>query len=435
MEQTKKFNYGWLIIIGLCFNSLTTWQLTGSITSIFATPVVKALALDGKAVFMMWMTFQSLAGLVAGPLWGWLLQSKKVNIKFIMLLGVVCNGGACFIFAMAPSIEYFYVAGLLIGFAQCGVNNVAFPYFTSNWVAGRIRGTLLSVVSCMAGVGGFIWPLVIQSIVNVSGWQIGYWACGIIMLVLTIPWCLVYVRTPEEKGLKPLGYKEGISEAEKADVDVSRGVNFKKIMTTAPFWFLLVAALLLAIFGGYKSNINGLAEESLLATQWAADAAMIGAFCLSVNAIADLVGNLTLGPLCDRFGSTVPTLIWIVIAMFAPISWLFLAGSPYGLYVAAICFGIHGSILKVGMPLILRKVYGPKDFGKAYGYFATAKVVVSGFAATIVALFSDITGTYAGALYLGIAVAVIVGILVTLANRSIGKFDWQHKDYSEAIVQ
>lgn len=431
----KKFNKGWLTIIGLMFISLTSWQLTGSIASVFALPVTAAWGIS-KASFMMWMTIQSLVALVAGPAWGWLISNKKISIKILMLIGVLANGCACFIFAAADGVIYLYIAAVLVGFAQPGINNVAIAYLTSQWVSTRIRGTLLSVVQCCGGVGGFFFPIIVNSVIAGSGWQTAYVVCGVIILVCCVPWTFFMARSPEDVGMKQIGWKpeDEENEEKKADASLQKGMPASMIFRSWPFWTLLVAAVILACFGGYKSNISGFAEEFLAVTVYAGETAAIAAFCLSMNSVMDLIGNFTLGPLIDRFGLTGPVILWLVIAVLCPVFWIFLGDTPYGLYAGAFCFGIHGSILKVAVPLIMRKLFGPKNFGKAYGFMAAAKNGISGFAATVIALFFDLTGSYIGALYCGLGIIAIVAILLFITIKAIGKYDWENTDYGEEAV-
>lgn len=422
-----KIHYGWFIFIAICCNQFACYQT--AYNSLFVLPLANALGISRSAV-LLFMTFYAIAYFIASPIWGNLLQNKNAPIRLVMTAGVSCVLIACFLFATATKPWMLYAAGVFNALGMTGTKILATTTFSSNWFAANVRGKLMGIAVCFQGIAGIIMPLVIQMLINHYGYRAGYAFLFLLATVLMLPWALfVYVRTPKELGLKPLGIKTE-NKALLVDADLDRGVSFKVARRSVPFFVIIMVVLLLSTGGGYESSFSGFADEFLSGTTWMADAAMIAAIMLSVDCAFDFLGNIGIGIVIDRFGTKPALYIWLGLYSCFFITLLFFGGSPLGLYVAAAFYGFNGSIMRNAIPLLIRDIFGPRDHSKIYGAIQSVKGLTNGITTTMIALFYDIGGSYYGTLVIGLGLMVLCFAFVSVAIRYMDRFHWKDADDS-----
>lgn len=415
-------HYGWFIFIAICCNQFACYQT--AYNSLFVLPLAHALGISRSAV-LLFMTFYAITYFIASPLWGSLLQNKNVSIRAVMTTGVSCVLIACILFATATTPWMLYAAGVFNALGMTGTKILATTTFSSNWFAANVRGKLMGIAVCFQGIAGIVMPIIIQLIINNFGYRAGYLFLFMMAAVFMLPWALfVYVRTPKEMGLRPLGLKTD-NEALLVDADLDRGVSFKTARRSVPFFVIIIIVLLLSTGGGYESSFSGFADEFLAGTRWMADAAMIAAIMLSVDCVFDFLGNITIGVVIDRFGTKPALYIWLSLYSCFFITMLFFGGSPLGLYVAAAFYGFNGSIMRNAIPLLIRDIFGPKDHSKIYGAIQSVKGLTNGITTTMIAVFYDIGGSYYGTLVIGLGLLALCFVFVAIALRYLNRFHWR----------
>jgi MFS family permease len=203
---------------------------------------------------------------------------------------------------------------------------------------------------------------------------------------------------------------------------IEKGVEPRFAMRTFVFWGLVVATFCLAIDGGYKTNVTGIAVEFLGDTGFAPLAPQVSAFMLSMIAISDLVSNLIAGLLIDRTGVRIPIVSFCAITLMIFICWIGFGHSIVGLYLGAFCFGFHGAILRVCIPQLTRETFGQKNFPEIWGRIVMWKGIMGGLSGTIVAMFYDFGGSYMGSLWFGL-VLVLIAICALIYAMHVAKID------------
>lgn len=431
----SKIHYGWIVCLCMCLMQAFVVTVLVNTASLFATPMAEALGVT-RTSWMVWMTLYAVGCFGFSPVVGSLLQNPKVNFNVLLTAGAVCGLVALLLFAFCQGLWMAYIAAFLIGFTQDVLRTNLMSFTASQWFSGRSRGKALGYINCANGIGGVFVPLVVQMVISTAGVTAGYLVCAAMFGVFTLPFTLfVFKRSPEDKGLKPVGYELEDSSAAKAEDDIKKGVSLKRAMRTFPFWGLMIASFFFAAFGGYKNNIAGMAEE-FLALEYVANAAMVGATCLSIISISDFVSNILLGWLIDKFGEFVPSLIFLICAPVFMIILLVASGTPYGFYAAALTYGLQGAWLRNSAPLIVRKIYGPKNFGKIFGYVNMFKGLMGGFSSTLFAWFYDFGGGYQGALICGLimvlgSMALIIAAMIYARKDRLG---WRSDNYTENAI-
>jgi MFS family permease len=348
-----------------------------------------------------------------------------------LTVGVLIDICAVFLMSIANSLALIYVAGAMFGIVMNGINTLTVTFFASNWFAQNIRGRLMGVINVGAALAGIIWPPLVQLAISGYGYQVAYVACAVLVALLTLPFTLfVYVRTPEEKGLTPLGYKSDLAVKEDTAID-SVGMSFRNIWKSPPVYFLIIVVVCFACANGFRSNFNGFAAEFLANTgQSKEDIAMVGAFMVSMYSASILIVALVQGWMIDKIGIKITFWSFLVIYLLAFVVWWFFGTSTIGLWIGAFLLGTQLIFLNVGVPLFVRQLYGPKDYSKILSCVLALKGFLGGFSGTVVAFFYDWGGTYHNALLFGMIMVAIDVVCLAVALRYLGKLKWDNKEPS-----
>lgn len=432
-------NYGWVICASVSIMQLTVVVFITTVASLFALPMSSALGVT-RSAWMLWMTFFAIAYTLASPLWGSLMQNTRIPLRPLITFAVLLEVIALLLFAFCTELWMAYLGGVLFGVSQVGTRTNLMPNMASMWFTKKRRGTALAIMNCSSGIGGMIFPPILQIVISDYGCTYAYCLCAILVCIFCLPFTMfILERQPADLGLKPVGYSKEDEEAElyeKASAENVPGKSFRFALKTWPFYVLSLATFLLAITGGFKNSLTGVAVEFLSGTQWAEEAAIISAFCLSVISFSDLVSNLIIGPLIDKFGVYRPMIAFLLMEPAIYICWIFWGNSPYGLVAGALFYGLHGCVLRNAIPLEVHDLYGPKNFSRIFSVVYMWKGLMGGFAASIYAAFYDYSGSYIYGIYFGLVTIVLAAILhffvIYVARRDV--YEWK-KEHAEKQIE
>ncbi len=430
MNETKKgIHYAWWILISCCCIYAGSMALTQSIAGVYMLPVSQAIGVS-RGDFGLWLTASTIVTVITLPFWGRFMQTKNINV--VLSVGVVFLIVGILGFSFSTQLWMFLVCGALCGvgmgptFALCG------PTLVQNWFAPAHRGKMLGIAAAFTGVGTFIWAPLFTSIIQSQGWQTAYLINAILAAVLMLPFSLFVVKfKPEDKGLKPFGYKQGEEESAKLN---ETGIKARAVFKYVAFYGVAIGAVFCCIGMGYNSNQPGLALEKLVPLgETAATAAMVGGLMISVAAVGNIVGKVVFGALGDRIGIKPTFAIFMLLYILAFVVWLIFSDITM-LYVGAFLLGTHNALLSVGFPVLARRLFGNKDYPKIWSYLAMPYTLVSGFGTALVGYIYQGTGSYTMSLYVGIGLVVIATICSFVALASLGKIKWNGDEQEEKNV-
>jgi len=423
VENTKKMHYAWLIMIGCCFLAAGTLALTVSVAGVYILPASQAMGV-GPGDFAMWLTVSGFASVVALPIYGQLMPrfTKLVTTTAasLMIVGVL-------LLALSVSAKMYptvIVGGILIGLGIPGAFTLTIPTLMGNWFSKKQRGKFLGIATAFSGAGVFVWAPTFTLLLQNLGVMTALIINAILMAVLVLPWTLFVFRfKPEEKGLTPWGTeKEGAAD-EEANKALQYGLSASKAFGTVAFWAVFVIVALTGLNMGYNGMQPAIATDFLAGSLTPEAAGMLGATMISVAAVGNLTGKIIYGWLADRIGIKVTTIIFVVALALCFVIWLVFPVVAM-MYVGAYLLGTHNGLISVGYPLIVRSIFGEKDFSKIYSRLSMISALLGGSAASIIGYTYQFTGSYQGAVTCGIALAAIIGIFAIIAMSFIGKVKW-----------
>ena len=368
---------------------------------IFFVPVCDDLGFD-RGAFSLYLTFYFIATTFTYPFVAKFLP--KWNFRAFLSGCVIVLGVTWALMGSFSELWQFYVAGVVLGIAGALVFVVASTVLIENWFADK-RGTALGISMCGSGIGGFVFPIIGNMMLETIGWRMTYVAFAVIMCVMILPWSLFVFRLhPEELGLKPYGAEK---MAEKAGAEEkTSGIPAKKAIFTLAFVCIFLYAGIEALFSGYNNHLPGFAESL-------GYSAAFGAGILSLAQLGYSVATLVMGWVTDRIGVAASTYITLGITALSLVGFC-LFQSEVPLMVAAFVFGMNSVIITISVPTLISEIFGKKYFAQILSY-SRMSGIIGCFGAAAVGACYDMTGSYVGSFVAGVVILAICAVLVGVA--------------------
>lgn len=417
-SEKRKLHYAWVIFIGCCIAGAGGLSMTLSIAGIYMGPMAERLGCT-PGDFALWITAAALTSMVTNPIWGRVLQT--VNINLATTFAALCFILSTLLQGFVTEVWQSWILGVILGLGWAPFMVILTPTLINNWFAPKVRGRYLGLASMFTGFGTILWAPFFTFLIQNFGLQTCYIINAVIMAILLLPTTLFMFKfKPEDKGLKPYGYDPNEATAED---DMQSGMSAKAAMKTLPFWLIFIMFGLMTFGMGFNSNQPGIALEFLSGQMDPTALQMFGASMISIAAIANIVGKIVIGWLIDKIGLLKAMVIFFILFLGMPICWAFWH-SEAGMMVGAFCLGTHNALVAVAFPILVRKLFGSRDYSKIYGRLGTANSFVNAIGTAALAYMFQATGTYMTVVVLGFVVVVIAAIFAFVSAFYIGKVKW-----------
>jgi len=420
MEETKpRFHYAWLIMVGCCF--LQAGGLGGVLDAagVFFAPVCMDLGV-GQGDLAFYLTLYFLATIVAMPLVGNMLPRFNVRILLSVAFILVVAGVACM--GMYDQVWQWYISGLVFGLAGSFIFIVPAPILIANWFHKR-TGIVMGITMCFSGIGGAILAPIFTALIQSFGWRMSYGIAAIILAVLVLPWTLFVLRLhPRDMGLKPYGWTDEDEAALKTRESEQRptvsGVSAKRAVRSIAFVCMFLFSGLIAYFAGFNSNLPRFALSIGYEP-------MFGATMLSAVMVGNVADKLLMGYLNDRIGVHLTVLIQLAMVIIGFLGFLFFSESPTLLLAAAFFFGVQNSLVSVSTPLLIRRIFGERDFTQIYTYARIGTGLIGCLGPVTVGYLFDWSGSFDYAFMLGIGICVVGFVVIRISGRTQKHLVWE----------
>jgi len=344
---------------------------------------------------------------LSGPLLGWLVE--RFGARTVIATGGVALAASLFVGAHVTAVWQLYVAfGVLAALGVSAAGWVPSVVLIRTWFPTRV-GTALGVAS--AGIGGGIFALVpfTQVLIDWLGWRWALRMLAIVMVTWIVPATLLLVR--DSRSATSVGATAAL------DVGPAPSRAYWTLRTVVRTWrFWATGAVFFA---------GSAATQMLLVHQVAylvdhGVTALVGATVVGLVGIASIAGKAGWGALSDRIGRE-PTYTLAFACVAASVGLLALAGAhpggllPYG-YAALI--GIGYAVTAPLTPAIASDLFGGPRFGRIFGTLHFTNSLGGALGAWVAGWIFDATGSYALALPIAAAMALLApGLLWFVAPR------------------
>ncbi len=369
--------------------------LFGSTFGLFMLPLSQSQGW-GRAEIAFSMTLATVAGLVAAPLGGWLLD--RVRLVPFFVIGVVLGAANLAAFSLVTgNVWTFHLLVVLLGFTTMGASPLAVAKIVQGWFRRRL-GTALGLLFACGAVGTIVHPPIVQSVIGSGGWRQAFVVMGAMALGGGLLAALLALREAPRAAPAPAPAPEAAAAPAPPRAPM---IEFLR----SPLWWKLALWNLLFAFGSGAIFVHFaalLAGRGLAPAQVAATMSLVG--------VGLLAGNLAAGWLVDRMSPQ--RLAWLLMLMPLAATLLLLAGSPSQAMAlaAAMLFGLSSGSDGSLSAFLARHYFGPVLFGQASATQMVATALGGGIAPWLSGLMFDRTGSYT--LSLTVAAAAFAGAVV-----------------------
>ena len=326
--------------------------------------------------------------------------SRVVLTVVALALGVV-------VVAMSQAAS---LAALLVfvtltrGLGQSALSIVSLA-MVGKWFRRRLTHAM-AVYAVAMSVGFMAAFPAVGALVLASGWRVAWSAVGASLILVLAPLAWLLVRSsPEAVGLEVDGGSTAAEDAAATQPDRT----LADALRSPAFW---VVALASSMYGLIASGI-GLFNESILAERGFAPEIYHRA--LAVTAITALVGNFAAGALADR-GALRHVLIGALVLLTGGLAALARVVTIQHVMAQAIVMGLAGGFVMVVFFSFWGKAFGRAHLGRIQGAAQAMTVLASAVGPLLLAVWVEMTGSYASAFYVLAAVVAMLAVAAALVR-------------------
>ena len=419
MEQRRGFRfphiyYGWVLVgAAMIAGSFTTGVGVWGV-SVMANPMTEALEWSRASFYGALTIHMLVAGALApivGPLW-----DTRNGPRRLMLLSAVLLGAALMGIRYVDSLWQFYLLfGVVGGVAQiCGGMMLSLTILPKWFV--RRRGRVMGLVAMGPGLGPMIFPVSIQSLIDVSDWRIAWFVLGIVAICLLLPLSFLVRTRPEDIGLLPDGDAPGEPQPNAAGAQHANpqppaaveGLTVRESIRLPSFWLLVAAFMLVGLgIGGFHANLVPYYQDIGLAASVAA---------LSATAFA--VASVSLRPLWGLLAERISVRFLIgpqVILSAGTVLLILNVGGQTSMLIAS---ALHGATIGAFIALqglLVANYFGRAHLGAISGVMRPFMTIAGAGSPLFIAMLFDLQDSYTLAFLIVAAGWVAAGVLTMLA--------------------
>lgn len=411
--------YPWLIVVGCCFMQVGGIGVFLDSCGVFYVPAATALNIP-VASYSMFLSFSFIGTIPAALIAGHLMD--KVDVRYLIGVNVMITAIVLMFMGYYPYMWMRYIAGFLFGFSGGFYFMIMTPVLINNWFA-RKKGLVMGIAMASSGVGAAILSPLLTLIIQAIGWQLAYVFTGMLVMVLIMPWVIFVFRLkPEDKDLRPFGWQSEDDEGEKKNGNPKSGVPEKRSVRTVSFFCACAFVGCIAVFSTYNSHLTAFAQTL-------GYSALVSSTLLTAVSIGSIFEKLIMGILYDYIG--VYKIIWINCGLL--VLGLVLLGTQTDLiflYIGAALFGVQNSLVAVQTPLLIRDLFGDRDYAKLVPYTRVGVGLFGMIGPYIISTVFMNTGLYSLVWLTGIGFVVLATCFVIIARLNKYRYmaSWHEAD-------
>jgi MFS family permease len=311
----------------------------------------------------------------------------------------------------SASLWTFYARFVAFALFALATTHVAFARVITLWFDRR-RGLALGIALSGVGIGGFLWPLFAQAMIEQYGWRNAYLLLAVAIAAIAMPTIALLLRdSPESVGQRadgdptPEPTPESTAAAPVAAASLP-GLTLAEAVRTRAYWMVLGTFFLvgLAVQSVMLHLVPLLGARGL--------SPMLAALAQSMLFLAVTSGRLVTGWLMDRFFAPRVALAFLLAALCGVALLAFGAAGPTA-FVAAMLVGLAVGAEVDVIAYVTSRYFGPLSFSRIYGTFYGSYSLSGGIGPLLTAESVDRTGDYQFALGMHAAL-LVAGCLLLL---------------------
>src|SRR5712692_6913539 len=327
----------------------------------------------------------------AGPFIGRL--ADRWGARRVIAVCLVMLGGGALATAFVQRLWHIYVtAGFLMAIGAGGLAMTTGASIITRWFDAR-RGLAFGIAGGAMSAGQLAIIPLATWLTLTYGWRTSYLWLAALLIVLVLPLAIAFIRNdPEERGLQPYG---AIGPAQtSADVVALQLANRVSVVEAARFpqFWLLMATFFVC---GYTANgIVGVhfmphaLEHNFTEVQ--------ASVALGVMGAMNIVGTVSSGFICDRFGRRGPLAFYYFVRGLSLIFLLYVWNAP-SLHLWAAIFGLNYISTVPPTTTLIANIFGRYSVGELSGWIFFSHQVGAALGAAIAGWIYELYGSYSPA--------------------------------------
>ena len=352
------------------------------------------------------------------PFMGRLMDRHGPRVVLVSGVAMVAGGLGLAVYVREPW-HLYATLGILVAGGSLALGYTGHGLFLANWFVRR-RGLASGLAFAGVGVGAIIVLPWVQSLIARGGWRQACWSLAVLVVVVLLPLNLIFPRRrPEDLGLAPDGDLRATHghvatpPANVVDHDwVAVEWTLARAMRTARFWWLFTS-FSTALFSWYAVQVHQ--TKYLIDVGFTAERA---AWALGLVGVAGIAGQVVLGHVSDRIGRE---WVWMIGCLGFAICYgaLVLMGrvpSNALLWTMVIAQGFLGYALTSVIGAIPAEIFQGRHFGSILGTLMGLGVIGGAAGPWVTGLAYDLSGSYAVAFGLAIALCCFSALAIWLAG-------------------
>lgn len=409
MNQVK-FS-GYTVVLGALIVLFAHNGALGTI-GVFMPAIAKDLPYSVSQISLV-ITFASVVAFIGSLFVGKLIQS--ISAKWMLFIGTLTCSLHYFLYGISYNLWTLYLAASIAGFTMGCATTACCAAIIKSWFIEK-RATMIGYIFGGATLGNACFMYMSGLLIANIGWRNTYFVIGAAVAVIGLLVNLIFIRTPEKLGQKPLGWeKQAEIEAELAKKSKNaRGLMLSKAMKTPAYWLIFFGMIVCGLTSvGFKSFAPAFWQENGMDP-------VNSALLVSVYQICAAAGVMISGKIAEKFGNKI---FIAYLSVFFAIGVTFVALSDGNLSTVL----VGGSILfaALAMPLytsvaatITTGIFGSLDYEKITATLTAGLYIGLAAVAPMIGLIKDFTGSYVPG-FSALGVLALIAMICFLIALSI----------------
>lgn len=415
------------IVACCCLTCLIPAGMLMNTPSIFYPVIADDLGVQ-TAEISAWMAICLLSAAVFQPVLGNIVN--RVSMRLLMLGGSFTMVAVFLVFSAATEPWMFWAVAVFTGFPFAACLSVGPATLVNRWFNERV-GLILGFCAASSAIGGVLFMLLGQALIESVGWRTAYLVYAGIIVVVCMPAIMLCIRDyPADCGLKPYGQasdeREDAGEAnhpsaEPAAAAADIAQRARRCMVSPAFLLLIVAGFLMnmvcQVNGYLPKYVYWIDDQAVLGV--ASVAFVSGVVLSSLAQAGSAAGKLILGAFSDF--SVRNALILLCAGGAAGIACVWALPSTPLVVVGGFVYGFFLAAVLVLIPMLVREIFGAGDlYPVLYARVAIAPAIGGATANIVWPYLADNFGGFDIVFSIALVMTAVI-LICSLAALRLGK--------------
>lgn len=338
--------------------------------------------------------------LVSGLMSPWIgVRLDKGSIRQLMLIGAVLLASGFALLSVASSmIMVIAIYAIFMSMGSILLGPLTASALLARWFEKR-RALAMGIAAMGTSLGGFVFPPLVQSLIDQLGNQMSFVGLGAIVLVATVPFIFwLTIDRPSDRGL----HADGEDAPPLVNPNSPSFDSSAAVFRSTNFW--LIGISLGILFGTYSGLM---ANMGTVTVDFGHDSGITAGLLMQI-AVCGFIGKLLFGSVADKvdlrfaLGAAILSLTggFLLLSQGADARFLSLGAILAGLAA--------GGMLPVWGAL-LAKCFGTANYGRVMGLMSPVIMPFNIVGPPALGAVADLSGSYVNGLllYAGLLTAVI----------------------------